>query len=153
MIRNKTADWTLAVVLPVTEPEVAEIVAEPRARAVANPPVGIDTTLLFDEFQVTESVISCWLPSEKVPVAVNRWRVPRSKMASAGVTAIETKTLVIVLVTVRVAVEETLPELAVMIAEPVEWLAARPEPESVATPVLDEAQVTDPVMSLLDPSL
>jgi len=74
-------------------------------------------------------------------------------MASAGVTAIETKTLVIVLVTVRVAVEETLPELAVMIAEPVEWLAARPEPESVATPVLDEAQVTDPVMSLLDPSL
>jgi len=46
-----------------------------------------------------------------------------------------------------------LPELAVMIEEPVEWPVARPEPESVATPVLDEAQVTDPVMSLLDPSL
>jgi len=151
-MKDKTADSTFAVVLPVIEPEIAEIVTEPRARAVANPPAGIDTTLLFDDPQVTESVISCWLPSENVPVAVNCWSVPTSKTASAGVTAIETRTT-LVAVTVRVAVEETLPELAVMVAEPVAWLVARPEPEIVATPVLDEAQVTESVISLLDPSL
>lgn len=154
MIEDKTAGSTFAVVLPVTEPEVAEIVTEPRARAVANPPAGIETTLLFDELQVTEAVIFCWLPSENVPVAVYCWSVARSKSASAGVIVIETKTtLVTVAVTVRVAVEETLPELALMIAEPVAWLVARPEPEIVATPVLDEAQVTEPVISLVDPSL
>ena len=153
MIEDKTADWTFAVVLPATEPEIAEIVTEPRARAVANPPAGIDTTLLFDELQVTEPVISCWLPSENVPVAVNCWSVPMSKTASAGVTAIETKTTLVALVTVRVAVAETLPELAVIVAEPAEWLVARPEPEIVATPVLDEAQVTESVISLVDPSL
>jgi len=152
VIEDKTADWTFAVVLPETEPEVAEIVTEPRAGAVANPPAAIDTTLLFDELQVTESVISCWLPSENVPVAVYCWSVPRSKTASAGVTTIETKTT-LVAVTVRVAVAEMLPELAVIVAEPVAWLVARPEPEIVATPVLDEAQVTESVISLLDPSL
>jgi len=151
-IKDNSADWTFAVVLPVTEPKIAEIVTEPRARAVANPPAGIDTTLLFDELQVTEPVMSCLLPSENVPVAVNCWSVARSKTASAGAIAIETKTT-LGRVTVRVAAEETLPELAVMIAEPAEWLVARPEPEIVPTPVLDEAQVTEPVISLVDPSL
>ena len=55
----RTASWIFTVVLPVTEPEVAEIVTEPRARAVAIPPATIDATLLSDEDQVTESVRSC----------------------------------------------------------------------------------------------
>lgn len=46
------------MVLAVTEPEVAEIVRDPRARAVANPPPLIDATLLSEEAQVTEPVIS-----------------------------------------------------------------------------------------------
>lgn len=45
----------------LTEPEVAEIVREPRARPAANPPPLIDATLLFEEAQVTELVISCTL--------------------------------------------------------------------------------------------
>jgi len=46
-----------------------------------------------------------------------------------------------------------LPETAVMVAEPVDWLVARPEPEIVATPVFEEAQVTESVIFLVDPSL
>ena len=46
---------------PVTEPKVAEIVAEPRATPAANPPAVIDTTPTSDEAQVTELVISCTL--------------------------------------------------------------------------------------------
>lgn len=42
-------------------PEVAEIVSEPRARAVVNPLPLIDATWSFEETQVTELVISCVL--------------------------------------------------------------------------------------------
>jgi hypothetical protein len=69
VIKDRAADWTLAVVLTLTEPDVAEIVTGPRARAVASPPPAIDVTLLFDEAHVTELVISCKLPSENVPAA------------------------------------------------------------------------------------
>lgn len=61
VIRARTANCTLTVVLPLTEPDVAVSVREPRARAVANPPFLIDATLLFEEAQVTELVISCVL--------------------------------------------------------------------------------------------
>lgn len=59
VIEDRPADWTLTVVVAVTEPEVAEIVTEPRARAVARPPPAIDATLLFDDTQMTELVTSC----------------------------------------------------------------------------------------------
>lgn len=158
VIEDRAADCTLAVVLPVTELEVAEIPTEPRARAVATPPPAIDTTLLFDEAHVTEAVMSCELPSENVPVAVNCWRVARDKTVSAGVISIETKVaLVLVLVTVRVAVEEICPALAEIVETPGERPLARPamppELEIVAMPVLDEVQSADAVMSLVDPSL
>lgn len=58
-MEDRTAGWTFNVVLPVTEPEVAEIVTEPRASAVASPPPSIDATVMSDEDQVTESVMSC----------------------------------------------------------------------------------------------
>jgi len=59
VIEDRTASWIFTVVLPVTDPEVAEIVTEPKARAVAIPPATIDASLLSDEDQVTESVRSC----------------------------------------------------------------------------------------------
>ena len=61
VMEDRTADWTFTVVLPVTEPDVAEIVTEPRVSAVAGPPPAIDATLMSDEDQVTESVMSCEL--------------------------------------------------------------------------------------------
>lgn len=60
VIEDRTAAWTLTVVLALTEPELAEIVSEPKARAAANPPPLIDAKL-FEETQLTELVISCWL--------------------------------------------------------------------------------------------
>lgn len=86
----RTADWTLTVVFPTTEPEVAETVIEPRAEADASPPPVIDATVLLEEDHVTEPVMSFTLPSENLPVAVNCSTVPRSITGSAGVTAIET---------------------------------------------------------------
>lgn len=147
MINDRPAVWTLTVVLPVTELEVAEIVTEPGARAVANPPPVIDATPLFDETQVTESVMSCELPSENVPIAMNCWSVPRSKTASAGVTAIESK---IAFVTVRVAVEEMLPKLAEIVETPGESPLARPgTPPTLmlATATFAEIQFTVDVIS------
>ena len=61
MIEDRTAVWTVTVVLTLTEPELAEIVREPKARAAANPLPLIDAKLLFEETQLTEAVMSCRL--------------------------------------------------------------------------------------------
>ena len=58
-METRTAAWTFMFVVPVTEPDVAEIVDEPRARAVASPPAAMDATFVSDEDQVTEAVRSC----------------------------------------------------------------------------------------------
>lgn len=81
---------------------------------------------------------------------MNCWRVPRSKSGFAGVTVIETK---IALVTVRVPYPVTPDKVALMVADPAPRLVAKPEPERVAIPLLDEAQSAEPVRSLVDPSL
>jgi hypothetical protein len=49
--------------------------------------------------------------------------------------------------TVRAAEPEMLPEVAVIVAEPVPVDAARPEPLMVDTVTLEELQVTEPVRS------
>jgi hypothetical protein len=58
VIEVKVEDWTVTDVLPVIELEVAEIVSEPRARAVTSPAPLIDATFWFEELQVTDPVIS-----------------------------------------------------------------------------------------------
>jgi hypothetical protein len=150
VIEDRIEDATVTVVLALIEPEVAETVSEPRARAAANPPPRIDNKVSFEEAQVTEPVISCELWSENVPVAVNCWRVARSTSGFAGVMVIETR---IALVTVRVPYPSTPDNVALTVTEPIVRLVAKPELEIVTTPVLDEAQTTDAVMSLVDPSL
>lgn len=155
VIKDRAADWTVAVVLALTEPEVAEIVTAPRARAVASPPPAIDTSLVFDETHVTELVMSCRLPSENVPAATYcRW-VPKDKTASAGVIAIETN-VALVTVTVRLAVDEMLPELAEIVETPGESPLAKPAmPPTLmlATATFPEVQLTDEVISCRVPSL
>lgn len=148
VIKDRAADLTLALVLPVTEPEVAEIVTEPRARAVPSPPRAIDTTPLFDEAQVTEAVMSCKLASENVPVAVNCWRVPRDKTAFPGAISIETN-VALTVVTVRVAVEEIFPELAEIVETPGVRPLTRPALPAImlATATFPEVQLTEEVIS------
>jgi len=58
VIEVKVEGWTISDVLPVIVLEVAEIVREPRARAVTRPPPLIDATLWFEEPQVTDAVMS-----------------------------------------------------------------------------------------------
>ncbi len=67
----------------------------------------------------------------------------------AGVTAIEDK---VAAVTVRVVFPEILPEVAVMVAEPVATLVARPVLFTVATDVLDDLQMTRVVITWVVPS-
>jgi hypothetical protein len=148
-MEDRAAEWTLAVVLAVSAPEVAEMVIEPSVRAVTSPPEAIDTTRLFEEAQVTEAVISCTVPSENVPLAVNCWSVPRDKTASWGAIASESKVGRIA-ATVRVAVETMCPEVAEMIETPGEKPLARPATPPafiVATATFPECQPTEEVTS------
>lgn len=80
---------------------------------------------------------------------MNCCRVPRSKSGFAGVMVIETR---IAWVTVRVPDPVTPDNVALMVAEPVARLAAKPGTEIAATLGLDESQTADAVMSLVDPS-
>ena len=56
--------WTVSVVLPVTEPEVAVIVALPTDTPVANPLLLMVARVVSLEVQVTELVITLVLLSE-----------------------------------------------------------------------------------------
>jgi hypothetical protein len=53
-----------SVVLPETAPDVAAMVVEPTAAAVASPPVEIVATEVAEELQVTDEVISLLVLSE-----------------------------------------------------------------------------------------
>jgi len=83
---------TVEPVEPQTAPSQAVIVRSPGARAKALPEFVasfvMDTSAAFEELQVTESRV-CGPPLLKVPVAVNRWNVPKGIEGVAGVTAIE----------------------------------------------------------------
>ena len=86
----------------------------------------------------------------KVPVAVNWAVLPATTDVVEGEIEIETRAAA---VTVSDAFPVTPDNVALMVAEPVARLAARPEAEIVAMLVLDEAQAAELVRSFVDPSL
>jgi len=65
------AEVTVKVVFPEIAPDVAVIVVEPGATAVASPDVLMVANVVFDDPQVTDAVMFRVLLSEYVPVAVN----------------------------------------------------------------------------------
>ena len=142
---------------PETPPDVAVIVVVPAATGVANPsePVAllIVATPVVDELQVTVVVRFCVELSEYVPVAVNCRVVPSTTLGLAGVTAMETS---VAAVTVSVVDPETPPDVAVIVVVPAATGVANPsEPAAlliVATPVVDELQVTVVVRFCVVPS-
>jgi hypothetical protein len=151
-IETRNAGVTVRAVEPKMPPEVAVIVAVPTATGVALP---LETAALLmaateeaDELQVTDAVISCVVLSEKVPVAVNCWVVPRAMLGMVGVTAMETR---IAGVTVRVVEPEMPPDVAVTVDVPTATVVALPLVAAallmVATDVTDELQVTKVVRS------
>jgi len=150
-------DWSVAavtfrVVEPETAPEVAVMVVEPTARAVAKPfePAALLMAALAasEELQATEVVRSWVVLSENVPVAMHCCVVPAAMLGLVGVTAMETS---VATVTFRVVVPETAPRVAVMVVEPAASVLALPlEPATllmVALVASEELQATEVVRS------
>ena len=144
---------TVAETLPLIAPEVAVTVKVPRSVAVASPLVVIEATLAGEVLQTTVPVMFCVLLSENVPVAVNCCTVPSGMelfpVKSVGVTLMEVS---VALVTVKVALADTVPNALVTLAVIWELPATKPmaKPDApftlmLTTDVFEELQVTDPV--------
>jgi hypothetical protein len=153
LIETSAAVLTIKIVETEMEPEVAEILEFPVATLVARPwlPAALLMVAMepFDEFHCTEPVMSCVLPSVKVPVALNCSVVPRGMVGIAGVMARETN---VAGVTVRVDEPAMLAAVAVMVVCPVEALVATPLTLTFATDGSEELQIADAVRSRVLPS-
>ena len=148
-IELNVAGVTVIVAVAVLVPLVAVMTEEPTATPVETPVGKTATTELVPELQITVSLISAVVPSEKVPVAINACKLPIGTVAVKGASAIETN---VALVTVSVA-EPVFPlRVAVIEAEPAEIPVARPEDTTVASNVLLEDQVTVLLILTLVPS-
>jgi hypothetical protein len=148
---DRVAEFTVRKAFPEIEGsmmEAALMVAVPAETAKATPVLSIVATDVSDEFQVT--CVAKVVPSEYVPVAVNLRGTPTGMLGLDGVTAREDRVAVF---TVRVALAEILPEVAVMVAVPTETAKASPASSIVATDVSDELQTTRLVKSTLVPLL
>ena len=75
-----------------------------------------------------------------MPVAVNCFVVPTAIVEFAGVTAIEAR---VAALTVREALPETPPEVALIVVLPVPTAADNPAELTVATPCAEEDHVTE----------
>lgn len=149
VIDDKLAAFTVAKVLPPIDPEVAVTVALPMFFAVAMPLCVSDIAELLEEFQETVLVMTCMVPSEKLPAAVNCCEVPKAMSGFAGVTVIDCKAA---WVTVNVLLPTMLPSVACMIEVPGASAVARPcvpgELLMVATLVETELHVANDVRFL-----
>ncbi len=94
---------TVRVVFPEILPEVAVMVAEPAAMAVARPLLFTVAADVLDEVQVTWLVISWLVPSEYVPEAANCLVFPAGMLGLPGVMDMEDR---VAEGTVRVALPE-----------------------------------------------
>ncbi len=152
-MESRVAGVTVRRVLPDLPPNVAVIVVEPSKTDVPIPSepgaLLMIATLGVPEPHVT-NVVRSWLvifvPSEKTPVAVNRWLVPREMLGFVGETPMDTR---VAEVTVRIVFPETLPNAAATVVEPAETDIASPALSIVATPIFDELHVTCVVRSWL----
>lgn len=151
-IETSDAAVTVRTVEPVTDPEVALMVAVPVAMLVARPVLLTVAVEVAFELHVAVEVRFCELPSVNVPVAVNCCVVPSEIDGLAGVTAIETNAAA---VTVNVVLPAIEPEVAVILAEPVPTALANPcelaALLTVATVVVSELHCTVFVMFCMVP--
>jgi hypothetical protein len=143
---------TVRVVVPETPPDTVVIVVVPVATGVAMPLLPatllIVATDVADELQVAETVRSCVVLPEKVPVALNCWVVPIAMLGFVGLIVSDTS---VAPVTVRVVVPERPPDTAVIVVTPAATGVALPLLPAtllmVAMDVADEPQVADVVRS------
>jgi hypothetical protein len=151
---TSAAGVTLREVVPLTDPDVAIIVADPTAAPLARPVAFTVATPVLEDVQLTEDVRSLVLPSVNVPVALNCSVVPRAIAGLAGLTARDAS-LGGDTVSAAVPIVEFM--VAVMVAVPSATLVARPLLPvtllSVATAVEEDDQATVVVRSFVAPSL
>lgn len=137
------------MVLPVTVPEVAVMVAFPALIAVTKPVFVTVAMAGLLELQLTEVVTLLVVLSDKVAVATNCWVCRTVSVAFTGRTAILEMTW---LLTVSVVDAVTPPLLAVIVVLPVATAVASPELSIVATLGEEEVQVDCDVTSCVVPS-
>ena len=140
--------------LPEILPDVAVMVTLPAATAVTKPLLSMVTTLpatgltvapcVLDVLQVTCELISCSVPLEYTPVAVNCWVNPTCISELGDVTRMETK---VAEVTVRTAFPDLPPKVALMVGLPAATVVARPLLLIVAIDVSEEVQMACVVIS------
>src|SRR5438132_1440725 len=128
-IETSDAAVTVRTVEPVTDPEVALMVAVPVAMLVARPVLLTVATVVVSELHCTVFVMFCMVPLVNAPVAVNCCVVPNGMLGIAGVTAIETKAAD---VTFSVVEPVTDPDVAVAVVLPTATLVASPWAFTVA---------------------
>jgi hypothetical protein len=124
---TSAAEVTVSFVDPVTDPDVAVMVAVPAPVPLANPGFGgtllIVATAETSELHCAVPVMFCVLPSVYVPVAVNCSVAPVAIVGIAGVTAIDTN---VAGVTVSVVDPLIVPDVAVTAVLPTATLEATP---------------------------
>ncbi len=147
-IDTKAALLTLSDAVPVTEPEIALIVADPVPTEVARPEELTVAVPGTDDVHVTD-VKSCVLPSSKVPTALNCCSVPKAIETAFGSTSIDMRCAA---TTVKVVVSLRDPTVAVMVVCPAPAVVATPEPLILATELEAELHVTPLARSCADPS-
>ncbi len=126
-IEVTVAPVTVSVALEEMPPEAAVMAELPAAIARARPGTPLASMLAaagFPDVHCAELVMFCVLPSEKVPVATNCIVVPGAIDAVNGEIEIAPNAAV---VTVKVALEEMLPEVAVTVDEPIPVAIASPK--------------------------
>lgn len=139
---------TVKDVDPVLVPDVALINVVPTVMPVAIPGETTVAIVVLFELQVTVSLISRLVPSEKAPMATKACVKPVGTEGVKGVTEIESS---VAEPTVKVAVPDLSPDVAVIIAFPAETLVTKPVESTVAMEVLLDVQVTVLLMSRLVP--
>jgi hypothetical protein len=139
-IAVRVTEFTLSEVEPVTELRVALMLAFPGATAVAMPEFPMVATETLSDAQVTSRVMTWFVESLNVPVAVYPSFVPAGIVRPVGVTAIE---VIVALVTVRLAEAFSVPRAALIVTFPgVRPLASPFDFPMLATVVSDEVQTT-----------
>ena len=147
-IDTNVALFTFSEAVPVTEPEIALIVADPVPTDVARPEALTVAVPGTDDVHVTD-VKSCVLPSSKVPTALNCWSVPKAIETAFGSTSIDIRCAG---TTVTVVVSLRDPTVAVIVVCPAPAVVATPEPLILATELEEELHVTPLTRSWVDPS-
>jgi len=147
-IDTNVALFTLSEAVPVIEPEIALIVADPVPTEVARPEALTVAVPETDDVHVTD-VKSCVLPSSNIPTALNCWVVPSAIETAFGSTSIDIRCAE---TTVRVVVSLRDPTVAVIVVCPAPTVVASPEPFMLATEAEEELHVTPLTRSCVDPS-